>query len=136
MSAAVSGGTTPISELIETRVITVPPDASLEAAADKLAEGEIGAVVVADREGIRGVFSERDLVHAVADRRDLVSTKVSEIANSKLVWCDHSATVVEVAAEMMEHYVRHILVEKDGRFVGIVSARDLLGAYTAADMLD
>ena len=30
---------------------------------------------------------------------------------------------------MMVHYVRHIFLEDDGRLTGIVSARDLLGAY-------
>jgi CBS domain-containing protein len=29
----------------------------------------------------------------------------------------------------MEEYVRHVLLEADGHLVGIVSARDLLGAY-------
>jgi len=29
----------------------------------------------------------------------------------------------------MEQYVRHVLLEEEGRLVGIVSARDLLGAY-------
>ena len=32
---------------------------------------------------------------------------------------------------MMEEYVRHVLLERDGHLVGIVSARDLLGAYVA-----
>ena len=30
---------------------------------------------------------------------------------------------------MMEQYVRHVLLEEEGRLVGIVSARDLLGVY-------
>jgi CBS domain-containing protein len=30
---------------------------------------------------------------------------------------------------MMEQYVRHVLLEEEGRLVGIVSARDLLGAH-------
>lgn len=29
---------------------------------------------------------------------------------------------------MLERYVRHLLVEDDGEVIGIVSARDLLGA--------
>ena len=29
----------------------------------------------------------------------------------------------------MEQYVRHVLLEEEGRLVGIVSARDLPGAY-------
>jgi CBS domain-containing protein len=50
------------------------------------------------------------------------------------VWCDATATVTEVAELMMERYVRHVLVEDDGRLVGIVSARDLLGVYAAGDV--
>ena len=52
------------------------------------------------------------------------------------MWCDGEAPVAEVAEQMMEHYVRHVLVEEDGRLVGVVSARDLLGAYAGADMAD
>jgi CBS domain-containing protein len=37
---------------------------------------------------------------------------------------------------MMDRYVRHVLVEEDGSLVGIVSARDVLGAYAAADVDD
>jgi CBS domain-containing protein len=33
----------------------------------------------------------------------------------------------------MERYVRHVLIEEDGRLVGIVSARDLLGAYASGE---
>jgi CBS domain-containing protein len=32
---------------------------------------------------------------------------------------------------MMEHYIRHMLVERDGALAGVVSARDLLGVYTS-----
>ena len=61
------------------------------------------------------------------------TTSASDIASTQLVWCDAAASVTEVATEMLEHYVRHILVEDDGRLVGVVSARDLLGAYASAD---
>jgi CBS domain-containing protein len=43
--------------------------------------------------------------------------------------------MAEVAEEMMDCYVRHVLVEDGGRLVGIVSARDLLGAYVSADVI-
>ena len=35
----------------------------------------------------------------------------------------------DVAEEMMENYVRHVLVGDDGVLVGVVSMRDLLGAF-------
>jgi CBS domain-containing protein len=127
-------GSMPVSELIEDAVIRVAPDATLEEAADALAAGDIGALVVGDDQHVSGIVSERDVVRAVARRQNLATTRVAEVANSALIWCDATATVAEVAAEMMDRYVRHVLVEEDGRFAGIVSARDLLGAYATADM--
>ena len=66
---------------------------------------------------------------AVAAGLDPVTTPAIRVASTTLVWCDADATVREVVELMMERYVRHVLLEQDGRLVGIVSARDLLGAY-------
>jgi CBS domain-containing protein len=126
-------GAMPVFELVEDAVVAVLPDTSLREVAEALAGANIGIVVVGDAERVSGVISERDVVRAVAGRKDPVTTQATDIANSP-IWCDATATIAEVAEEMMEHYVRHILVEEDGRFVGVVSARDLLGAYAAADV--
>ena len=67
---------------------------------------------------------------AVAEARDPARTAARDLATTAIVWCDASATVHEVAEKMMEKYVRHVLLEDGGRLVGVVSARDLLGAYT------
>ena len=57
--------------------------------------------------------------------------RAGDVASTKLVWASAEDTVDEVANRMMEHYIRHILVEQDGSLVGVVSARDLLGAYSS-----
>jgi CBS domain-containing protein len=131
MAADVSGKGH-VAGLIEEEVVRVDPDASLEGVADLLAAGQIGALIIGEGTSVSAIISERDLVHAVARRMDLRETRATDIANSQLIWCDASATIAEAAAKMMEYYVRHVLVEENGRFVGIVSARDLLGAFAAA----
>ena len=108
----------------------VAPTASLLEVADALTAGEVGAVVVRDGGKVVGIVSERDLVGALARRLPMDTTTVMEIATTKLIWADADAPVIEVATEMLEHYVRHILIEEDGELVGMVSARDLLGAYS------
>ena len=75
-------------------------------------------------------------MRALAARRDPSATTATDIAHTEIVWCDVNSTVAAVAEEMMEQYVRHVLVEDDGRVVGIVSARDLLGAYAAGESVD
>lgn len=128
MTAAAS---LPIVALTGDAVARVDPGATLDAVADALVAGEIGALVVGDGERPEGIVSERDLVRAVAERRDTAGTTARDVAHTDLIWCSASATVQDVAGEMMSRYVRHVLVEEDGRLVGIVSARDLLGVYAS-----
>jgi CBS domain-containing protein len=133
MTDSGSSGSTPVSLLIGSPVATVSPEATLHEVADAMVANGVGALVVAAGAGPAGIVSERDIVGALAERRDPAMTQASDVANTTLVWCDAEATVAEVAARMMECYVRHVLVEDGGRLVGIVSARDLLGVYATAD---
>jgi CBS domain-containing protein len=115
-------------------ITSLPSAASLLEVADELAAGDIGVLVVGGPDRVVGVVSERDLVRALAARRDPAVTRAVDVANTDLLWCDNTATIGEVARKMKERYVRHLLVEEDGRLVGVVSARDLLGAYATADL--
>jgi CBS domain-containing protein len=123
----------PVSAFTADSITNLPPDATLFDVADALTAGDVGALALKELDRVVGIVSERDVVRALAERRPLDTTSASDIATTELVWCDAAATVTEVATEMLEHYVRHILVEEDGRLVGVVSARDLLGAYASGD---
>jgi CBS domain-containing protein len=125
-----SVGSSSVSRLIGDSVVRIASDATLAEVARVLTGSEIGAVLVGDEERPQALVSERDLVHAVADGRDPATTPAAEVASTELAWCDVDSTVDEVAVEMMDRYIRHVLVEEDGVLVGIVSARDLLGAYS------
>lgn len=127
------GGSLPVSVLIGDSVVRIAPGADLFAVADKLTSADVGALAVGDADSLSGIVSERDLVHALAARRDLATTRAIDVANTTLIWCDANSKITEVASEMMERFVRHVLVEENGNLVGIVSARDLLGAYAASD---
>ncbi|SRR6266511_5962013 len=116
----------PVAAVAADRVVRVAPEATLHEVADLLHGDDIGALVVGIRQ-IVGVVTERDIVRALAQRLDPASTTAADIATRQPVWCDASATVAEAAREMAERWVRHLLLEHEGRLVGIVSARDLLG---------
>ncbi len=59
-----------------------------------------------------------------------VSTQVEAIETENLKWAAETSTVDDVAEEMLENYLRHVLVgSDDGGLLGVVSMRDLLTAY-------
>ena len=124
----------PVSTFTADVVTEIPPSATLLEVADALAAGEVVAAVVRDEGKVVGVVSERDLVGALARREPMDEVTAAEVASTELVWAEASAPVAEVANEMLVHYVRHVLVEEDGRLVGVVSARDLLGAFSSAEL--
>jgi CBS domain-containing protein len=124
-----TGGDACVRVYATDNVITMPPDATVLAVADELTGDQVGIVILGSAEEVQSVISERDVVRGVAEGCAPAETPAQELASARLVWCDASATVREAAELMMEQYVRHVLVEEDGRLIGIVSARDLLGAY-------
>jgi len=136
MREETEAGLTPISVVVADSVVRVAPDATIAEVARVITDANIGLVIVGEGEHIVGVVSERDIVAAVAEGSDPGTTMAGHIVHTELAWCDVTATVAEVAEEMMEQYVRHVLVEEDGQLVGIVSARDLLGVYAAAEAVD
>jgi CBS domain-containing protein len=130
--APLVGGNTPITVYTSDQVSAIGSDASLLDAVNQLVSDEVGLLVVGTVGQVEGVVSERDIIRAIAAGRDPAATPVSEVAASRLVWCEPTATVAEVATLMMSEYVRHVLVGENDQLVGVVSARDLLGAYASA----
>lgn len=117
-------------------VARVAADATLSDAAHAMVADNVGAMVIGEDGLPAALVSERDVVRAVAAGMDLNAVRAADVASTKLVWCDADATIDEVATQMMDRYIRHILVERDGELVGIVSARDVLGVYCSAAELD
>jgi CBS domain-containing protein len=112
-------------------LICIRPDATLHQVAQRLAAEGVGALVVTEDDRVVGIISERDVVRAVASGRDLDLTTAAELSTRGVVTCTPDTTVGAAANLMMEHYVRHLLVEDSSGPIGMVSARDLLGAYAS-----
>ena len=123
----------PITTLVGDQVTHVPPTATLRDVARRMAEDGISAVCVGTATDVVGVLTERDVVRAVAAGIDAEAAVAGDLGATELVWTDPGATIAEVADEMMGHWIRHVLVGGPDGLVGLVSMRDVLGAYAAAD---
>lgn len=108
----------------------VEPLASLREAAALLRDAEVGLLVVGTPDAVKGVVSERDIVRCVALGVDLDTTTVESVESEDLKWAARTTSVADVVEEMMENYLRHVLIAGDtGELVGVASMRDLLAAY-------
>jgi CBS domain-containing protein len=109
-------------------VITIDPNATLEAAVAILAKHRIGALVVlgADQR-IIGILSERDIVRALAERgAGALTTPLAQVMTRKVVTCGENETVGGIMEQMTTGKFRHVPVVEQDRLVGIVSIGDVV----------
>jgi len=93
-----------------------------------LATKRIGAVVVEDRrQKLVGIFSERDLVRALAHYgAGVLDREVQDFMTTPVITCRSSDPVDVMLARMTMNRIRHLPVVDDGHLVGIVSIGDLV----------
>jgi len=116
----------PIGTLVGDPVATIRPTATLREAAHALAADAVGLLVVVDARGVRGVFSERDVVTAIADDVDLDDGRVRDYATADVIQVEEAVTILDAAAIMSEAQVRHLAVARRGIVTGVVSIRDVV----------
>jgi len=109
-------------------VTTVTPESTVRDLLAKLAEHNIGAVVVStDGATIDGIVSERDVVRRLHDRGAAVlDAPVSSIMTTEVRTVGPRDNAHQLRETMTTHRVRHMPVVEDGRLVGIVSIGDVV----------
>lgn len=121
-----------VGSLLGGPIATIRPTATLREAAEAMTADELGLLVVCDPGGMRGVLSERDVVRASAAAADLDVERVRDHASPDVITLPERAGVAAAAGAMLEADVRHLVVTRDGRPVGVVSVRDLLPLLVGA----
>ena len=117
-----------VSDVMTAMPETVTPETTLEEAARRMRDGDIGDVLVADETGgeLQGIVTDRDItIRAVAAGSDPSTTTVASVLSSDLQSVAPSDAIQIAAARMRSANVRRLPVLEAGRPVGIVSLGDL-----------
>jgi CBS domain-containing protein len=125
-----------VAELIGNRpdVFRVAPEASVLSALEKLAEKEVGALIVCDGQKLVGIVTERDYARKVELLgRTARDTKVQDIMTVDVVSVSPAHTVDQCMALMKRNRVRHLPVVQDDRIIAMLSSRDVVEEMIAEE---
>ena len=111
------------------KMIRVAPETKIQQALKVMVLQKIGAVLVEDAGRMVGIWTERDLLRdTLTEGFDPGETCVGEVMSTDLIGVDWDDSVYSLMDKFLGLRVRHLLVQKDGGYIGLLSSGDALKA--------
>ena len=119
-----------VAEILKTKgnaVFSIAPDLTVTQACAELEQKRVGALVVCDGDRVVGVFSERDVVKALAaDGADALDRPVADYMTAKVIYAEPAEEMSVLMTRMTDRRIRHLPVMQADRLVGVISIGDVV----------
>jgi CBS domain-containing protein len=118
----------PISNVIASqKILTAPATTTVHDAARQMKQRKVSSIMIVEHGRLVGIFTERDaLFRVLAEGRDAKGVKLADVMTAHPQTVDADKPVGYALLMMYEGGYRHVPVVKDGRPIGMISARDAL----------
>ena len=121
---------TTIRQLLDQKgrtIWSIHPDATVFDAVAKMAEKDIGSLVVMDGQKLVGIITERHYSrNVVLKGRTSPATPVRDIMETHVFFATPEQSVEQCMAVMTDKRVRHLPVLEGEKLIGIISIGDLV----------
>ena len=115
-----------VRECMSKSVVFVSPQDTLQTAAKRMKEADIGYLPIVNNNTIEGVITDRDIVLCgVAQGIDPSKGRVSQCETKSVYSVSPDIDVKEAAKIMERHRVRRLPVVEGERLIGVLSVGDL-----------
>ena len=109
--------------------VWIAGDRTVMDAVKVMVDNSIGAILIKEGDRYVGIFSERDLLRNTADPNfDPATARVSDFMSRPLHCAPHDMPLIRIKEKFLGLFIRHLVVEKEGRQIGMLSIGDVLRA--------
>jgi CBS domain-containing protein len=124
-----------VEDGMSAQVLSIGPAHTLREAARMMAARKVGAAVVVDGdEGGIGILTERDILNSVGSGQSPDHEAAGEHCTQDLVFAARDWTMESAAAAMVRGGFRHLVVVEGQDVVGLLSMRDIVRCWSAAQI--
>lgn len=92
-----------------------------------MVESKVGSILIKEGSRIVGIYTERDLMrNTIEPGFEPASTPIESVMTRGLRFAPHSDTAYELMDKFLGLRLRHLLIDKDGEFIGMLSIGDVV----------
>jgi CBS domain-containing protein len=116
-----------VKDIMTPHAECVSPQITLQQAAQKMKELDVGTLLICDNDRLAGMVTDRDItIRATASGSNPASTKVRDVLTPEVAYCFDDQDADEAAQLMKDKQIRRLpVLNRQKRLVGIVSLGDL-----------
>ena len=116
-------------------IVFISWDQTVHQTCRKMIEKKIGAIVIKKDDEFVGIWTERDLLRNILKPDFSIDTaRIGDYMSTPLYSAPHDAPLIKLEEMFVGLFVRHLMVEKDGEYIGLLSIGDVLrGSLLAKD---
>jgi CBS domain-containing protein len=113
-------------DVMITDVTIVPPETTIDKAAQIMADLDVDGLPVGRAEALAGIITAQDIIlRVVAPRQDPRATRVEAVMSTQVYCCAPDTPLEEVLRTMAEHQVRRMPVLDAGKVIGLIMRGDI-----------
>ena len=116
---------TSVRDVMSTELLKITAATTVAEAATTMSTRKVGSALVMEGDTLVGIFTERDVMRAVASEFDAEHHQVGSFMTADPTTIGPDADAHEGLSSMFAFGFRHMPVVEDGEVIGIVSMRDL-----------
>ena len=111
------------------KMVSVPAETTIHDALELMIEKKVGAVLVTEQKATVGIWTSRDLMRdVVLTGFDPHTEVVRDHMSSPILSAPHTDTPYNMMDKFLGLRINHLLIEKDGAYIGILSSGDVMKA--------
>jgi CBS domain-containing protein len=118
-----------VDDYMTKEVVTTEASTLISDVAKTMGEQRIGSVLVTSKGKTEGIFTERDLLNTFISKQGKLDETVGTHATTPLITVPSGTSIHKAAVYMSKRHIKRLPVEKKGKLVGIITARDLVETY-------
>ena len=118
-----------VKKIMNTDVLTVDPDITIQEASRIMIDNDIGSLVITKGSMVQGIITYYDIVAVIAKGRDVRKERVSNVM-TPYVYTVTPQQKLETAIKIMKRRkIKKLPVMVGRRLIGIITATDIITGY-------